>query len=350
MAKDARARRRETLNNALIQLAQQYEAAIQQSVNAIDAVARVQAQRQADLLEQQMAELEDKLARMELAHPLPCSPDDPGRSWSEVDKQLRGDLNKIDFRQVERLIRKLLDDDSDAVRASLLLLQNCSEMGGELCAARIKEHLQRTTNVSVRDHHIGFRPEGVNTRATLLRPLAEWAHINPHSVPTVELLLGQVSQALSQSMQSDEIVILHIKACDNLTKGQPDALHWIVTEFWCRLLEDLGRVAPGLAGPVTLIALLFFDQAVPDGALVPEHCCCIDDFRRDRLLDIGLRPWTPEDVRKWLTAWGGFSQYPRAQVMQLVDEIMDRSQGIPFQVANELLERCAAPQPAFLPC
>ena len=56
-----RASQRKALTEALDQLARQYEAAIQQSVNAIDAVAKVQAQRQAELLEQRMQEIAGKL-------------------------------------------------------------------------------------------------------------------------------------------------------------------------------------------------------------------------------------------------------------------------------------------------
>jgi hypothetical protein len=49
------------LTRALELLARQYDAAIQQSVVAIDATARVQAQQQAELLEQRMREIESKL-------------------------------------------------------------------------------------------------------------------------------------------------------------------------------------------------------------------------------------------------------------------------------------------------
>jgi hypothetical protein len=56
------ASQRKALTQALEQLAAQYEAAIQQSVNAIDAVAGVQAQRQAESIEQRMREIESKLA------------------------------------------------------------------------------------------------------------------------------------------------------------------------------------------------------------------------------------------------------------------------------------------------
>jgi hypothetical protein len=50
-----------SLRKALEQLHRQYDAAVQQSVNAIDAAARVQAEQQAELIEQRMQELECKL-------------------------------------------------------------------------------------------------------------------------------------------------------------------------------------------------------------------------------------------------------------------------------------------------
>lgn len=57
-----------TLRKALHQLAEQHEAAIAQSVNAVDAVARTQASAQAIDIERRMIELQTKLDRLGLEH------------------------------------------------------------------------------------------------------------------------------------------------------------------------------------------------------------------------------------------------------------------------------------------
>jgi hypothetical protein len=57
----AQAARQATQRQALVRLGRQYEAALMQSVNAVDAVTRVQAECQADDIEHRMREIEKKI-------------------------------------------------------------------------------------------------------------------------------------------------------------------------------------------------------------------------------------------------------------------------------------------------
>ena len=138
--------------------------------------------------------------------------------------------------------------------------------------------------------------------------------------------------------------MLDIGRCDYLTLERPDTLSWLVTDFWSTLLRDLERVAYGLPGTVTIVALLFFDGTVPDGAQLPQHCRLDHAFRRERIMEIELRPWLQLEVEDWLTRWGGLSRHPAKDIHVLAHTIMAVSGGSPTVIANLLLEQCAALQ------
>lgn len=349
MATDYRSLQRATYQKALEQLARQYEAAFMQSVSAIDATTKVQAEQQAESIEQQIQSIEKKLAQMELSHPEPACADDPGRDPISVHDLLRDRLHKIDFRDVERAIRELLDAEADAGRAGLLLFQRCGEMHGQLCAERIVRILKSETDSgSFRHLPVALRPADRNDPGALIRHLAGYLGLDSAGLPT-DRQLGQVTATLCESLQPGSIVLLEFGRCDYLTHEQPAALHWIVTDFWRQLLDDLGPVARRLPGKVTVIALVFFEGVVPDGALAPPLCCSLDHFCRERLLEIELCAWKRAEVEDWLTRWGGLHNRPVQETRLLAETIMAASRGINLVIANQLLDQCVAFGPARAP-
>jgi hypothetical protein len=348
MGTDVRGSQRESLNKALARLAQQYDAALMQSVSVIDAAARVQAEQQAQEIDQRMQEIEAKLQQLEPAPPGSARALDPGRDRdpAPVHDLLRDRLHKIDFRQVERAIRDLMDGYPPAGRAALLLFQRCGEMNGRLCAERIRRILKAETaeQGSFRYLPVQFRPADISNPGALVRHLAGYLGLTGPGVP-LDPPLKQVTATLCDSLQAGSIALIEISGCDFLTHQRPTALHWIITDFWHGLLDDLGRVAGGLPGTVTVIALVCFDSRVPEGALVPEYCCTIDDqedVRRERLVEITLRAWERVEVEDWLTRFGGLRQSSAEEVRLLTETIMAASGGIPSLIANQLLEQCAA--------
>jgi len=349
MADDFRSVQREALENKSKELAKQYKAALEQSTYASDATVRVQAEQQAETIDRRILEIHAKLEQIELALPASVCPEDPGRNPVTVETVLAGRLHKIDFRHVARAIRHLLDSECDAGRAGLLLFQRCELMSGRLCAQRIKKILVSEAGGIVHPIELGLQPADCNDPGGLLRRLAGCLNLDSFGLSTPDLL-GRVTARICGSMQTGSIVLLQIEFCDHLTHRNPAALHWIVTDLWRALLDDLGRAARAVPGSVTLIATLFFEGEVPEGALIPEHCCCIDDFRRERLLEIELCHWKLSEIEDWLSRCGEFHTCPAAEIRQLAEIVMDASRGIPALIANQLLKQCAAFVPAGARC
>jgi len=344
VANDYRTRRRKSLERALEKLAQQYDAVLMQSVTVIDAGARVQAEQQVAEIDRRMETLQEELDQLALAPPNPARRDDPGPDPSQVHDLLRERLHRIDFRQVERVIRRLLDGDADTGRAGLLLFQQGSDMIRRLCAERIVNILKTESGALFRHFPIELRYGDRNDAGALLRHLAAYLDLDVGGRSRPEQL-GLVSEGLCGSLQAGSIALLDIGGCDWLIHDEPAALRWIVTDFWRRLLLDLQTAARQLPGSVTVVALLFFDE-LPAGVLTPVHFCTVDDLRRERLVKMGLHPWTLVEVEDWLNRWG-MPGHPLDETRHIAERIMWISGGMPSVIANELLQRCAALQPAL---
>jgi hypothetical protein len=349
VATDYRARKREGLERALEVLAKQWEAAISQSATAIDAVARVQAEQQADDIEERMDALHERLDRLALAPPDPARPEDRGPDPGQVLGLLRERLHRIDFREVERVIRRLLDDDlsggPDAGRAGLLLFEGCSRMSGPLCLERIGKILKDQSGALYRHFPVELQPGDRNDTGALLRKLA--AHLRadidgraPHNQ------LGMVCECLCGSLQAGSIALLDIRGCDWLVHDDPAALRWIATDFWRQLLSALRAAAQQMPGSVTVVAALSFDDKAPVGMLEPNLCCSVEDPCRERLLAIELLPWTRLEVMDWLSRWG-MPDHPWEEKTLITNQIMQVSRGEPLVIENELLKHCGALQPAL---
>ncbi len=334
--------KRKALTDASAQLAKQYEAAVMQSATTADAAVRVQAEQSAASISERMTKIQHQLEQLELVLPAFGDALDPGRDRSRIQRQLSEHLHKIDFEQVERWLRDLMRDHAKRGRAGLVMFDNAGTMNGRLCAERVRKILGAKTSAGKFRHMpIRFRPADRNDSGALLRHLA--IHLG---LDLADRLQGEqmafISETLCGSLQAGGILLLEIGHCDYLTRDHPAAFQWIVTEFWQRLLRDLETASCGFPASVTVIVLLFFDAKVPDEAVALEHRCDTGCFKRERLLEFALVPWTRQQIIDWLCSYGLPDNYPEDDTRVLADTIHDATGGTPSLIENELLERCAA--------
>jgi hypothetical protein len=341
---DYRTRKRQAKEKQLGLLAEQYEAALMESAMAAGPT-RVQAEQRAAQIDERMKELDDEIRKLALAPVDTNRDDDNGPEPSQVHDLLRQCLHRIDFRQVEGVIRRLLDADSDSGRAGLLLFQRCSRMSGRRCAERIVSILKAEGGELFRHFPVGLRPGDRNDAAALLRHLAAHLNLSIEARPRSEQL-ARVSGGLCGSLQAGSIALIDVSGCDWLTYDEPEVLRWLVTDFWSTVLAELQATARQLPGSVTLIGLLFFDDELPAGALEPAHCCGIDNVCPARVLEIELRQWSRTEVLDWLMRFG-MPGHPQDDARRIADIVMRVSAGMPSLIENELLNRCAQLQPAL---
>lgn len=342
MTTEHRAIQREAIRQQLIRLAEQFEAAVRQSGTAIDGRAEKQAEQEAQEIAKKIEDWEAALERLELAPSHSHDGCDSGRDPKRVHDILRAHIHEIDYGHIDAWLRRFLDVHCDAGQAALLMFRRAIEMNGALCAARIREILSAHTDTGLFHYRrVMLQPGLADDTASLLRRLGgEFGVTIDDRTPGQQLRL--VTRRLCDSLLPGGILFLEIGGCDCLTYQDPCCFHWVVSDFWRQLLEDLKPVAAELDGNLTVVAITFFDGDPPDGALPAGHCCSVDDFHRERLLEIPLRHWTAHEVRDWLNRRGLPGHRPAVQ-KAVADLIMKVTGGIPDRTENELLKRCAAP-------
>lgn len=338
---DMRSRQSKAWEAALQKLAKQFDAAVEQSVLAIDAAARTAAEQQADEIQARMDAIGCKIADLKLKPADRANPADPGPDPTEIDRSIEAQMHQIDFAQVVEVIQRLLNAERPDRRARLMLFRRCVKMNGRLCAQRVI-HILKERAGALFDHiRIRLRPADRNDGAAVLRHLGGYLDLRLDGRPLAEQL-DLVSRGLCGRLQAGSIGLIEVQECNWLIDDDPSALGWLVHDLWGRLVRDIRGVGSGLPGGVTLIGLLFFDDDLPAGSPCPSLCCPIDAPVSDRLLDIELSHWTEEDIFLWLRRFG-MPGRPIAEIGAIARGIFNASEGVPTTIETELIHRCRNP-------
>lgn len=338
---DIRSRQCKTWEAALEKLAKQFDAAVEQSVLAIDAAARMAAEQQADEIQARMDAIGCKIAELKLKPADPANPVDPGPKPTEVDRAVEAQMHQIDFDEVVDLLHRLINEDRDNCRAGLMLFRHCEKMNGRLCAQRVIHVLKEKAGALFDPIRIRLRHADRNDRAALLVHLGREFGLRLDGRPIGEQL-ELVCRGLKGRLQAGSIGVIEVQECDWLIDSDPAALGWLVEDLWGRLVREIRGVGSGLPGTVTLIGLLFFDDDLPADSLCPTQCCPLDAPVPDRLLAIELRHWTENDIFLWLMRFG-MPGRPVDEIGAIARRIFKASDGLPTTVETALIRHCRVP-------
>lgn len=332
---DIRTRQRQILEKRLEALWQDYEAAITQTTTALGAVEQNRANRKAEDIYKQIEERDKQLKSLEIAPEGTAEASKP--DIARMQLELRAKLPEIDFGALEQIIRKILRERQDEGCAALLLFQKSQSMGGEWCAARLREMLRRETQDGRFRHlPVEFQPAERVDASGLLRRLGQYLDIDAADQDR-QSLSRRVIDKLCGSLQSGSIVLIECRRCDYFSR-EPDEFHWVLEDFWKRTVSQLAAVAREYY-EVKIIMSLFVDGTLPEGCLAVGQCCTPDHFQKDRLLEIMLEPWTREDIREWIARYSGLS-LPRPEVDFMADKVYEAANGLPNLIAEQLLSEC----------
>ncbi|MCX7108958.1 MAG: hypothetical protein NTX45_02280 [Proteobacteria bacterium] len=335
---DLKTRKRQILENKLERLWEDYQAAIDQSTAVLGAVESKKLQKQADAIYKQIEQLDAELRLLdtkptEIAADAETAQSDIGR-WH---RELKSKLPEIDFKLLEETLLRIIKDHSDEGCASLLLFQKSSQMGGEWCAARIRELLQRKTRQGQFRHYpLAFQATERVEGMALLRRLGPHLKLDPAS-HDLRGFARQVVQTLCGSLQTGSVVLIECGRCDDFLRD-PDVFRWLVEDFWGDMVHALAAVANDYEA-IKLIFLLYVDGPLPDNAIAEKHCCTLDDYQKHKLLEITLKPWDWDDIHDWIASYSCLG-LTKPQLKRMTDKIYNATDGLPGLVAHELLKEC----------
>lgn len=336
MSDDIRARNRKILGEQLEALWQDYEAAIKQTTAMLGAPDRNRVERQAEEIYRQIETLDSKLKSLELARAddsVAISEPDAAR----IQEKLRSKLHAIDFKELEKTIKIILRDHRQGGCAALLLFQESDKRGGDWCAARIRELLQRETNEGgFREITVGFKAFDQANGMELLRRIGQYLGIEAKSHDSTNSFSQDVVQTLCGSLQNGSVVMIKCQRCDDIF-DEIDEFRRVLEDFWRNMVSGLEMVSKQCC-EVKVITLLFTDKPLLDDCLV-DYCCTIDQFQKDRLLKLSQEEWTQEDIRVWIARYSGLS-LTRIEINRMAKNIYESAGGLPIVVEHRLLEEC----------
>lgn len=333
---DIRTRQRQILEKQLEALWQDYEAAINQTTMALGAVEQNRANRLAKDIYEQIEELDQRLKSLETA-PTEDAADTSKPDIARIQLELRSKLPEIDFGALERIVRKILRERQDEGCAALLLFQKSQSMGGEWCAARLREMLRRETQDGRFRHlPVEFQPAERVDASGLLRRLGQYLDIDAADQDR-QSLSRRVIDKLCGSLQSGSIVLIECWRCDYFSR-EPDEFRWVLTDFWRQAISRLALVAKEYYG-VKIIFSLFVDGTLPGNCLAVDPCRTFKDFQKDRPFEIALKPWTEKDIREWIARYSGRSLF-RPDVDFMAKKVYEAAKGKPNLIAQQLLSEC----------
>ena len=333
---DIRALRHQILEKRLETLCQDYQSVNNQLATERNPVDKNKMKKQADDIYEEMEKLDRDLRSLELA-PLENTHKASKSDVAHIQLELQAKLSAIDFKELEEAIRRILRDYGDNGCAALLLFQKSAKMGGEWCAARIRELLSRETNEGQFRHiPVEFQSRERADAMALLRRLGQDLGVEPADLDEKDFS-QRVVQKLCGSLQSGSVVVIECRRCENLYP-KPDIFHWILENFWKNLVRQVLLKAQECY-EIKIITLLFVDGSLPEGCLATHHCCSLEQFNKNKLLEIPLMAWTQEDIKEWIARYSGLPLH-RDDIDRMVDKIYGVTDGDPTLVAHQLLQEC----------
>jgi hypothetical protein len=325
-------RRRQILEKRLEDLFQDLEAVTQQLGQVLSDVDRKHIDRQKEDINQRIDETATELDALEFQ----CQRISTEYThFNRPRLDLESNLYKINFTKVEQTLRWILMDQRGEERAALLLFQRSTTMGGKWCAERVRELLLReTTDGLFRHVPIEFPVTEHVSRMAFLNRLGKYFKIEPDS-QNLEDLLRCVIQKLCGSLQSGSIVMIECNGCDDLTL-EAGIFQWLVEAFWRNMLREISEVSKNYY-EIKVVVLLFFNEPLSERCLEANQCCTFEQFEKEKILEIPLCEWTPEDIGQWIAKYSGMG-LPRSEVDRIANKVYRSAEGSPSQVANELLK------------
>src|SRR5215217_6247992 len=124
--------KQQKLEKQLASLTQDYQAVSDDYNNQTDALTRNRLKRKMDELEQEMDEIDNDLRALESAG------GDNNRKHLDLEEK----LPKIDYEQVETILKEIFGDRAGHGRAAFFLLQNSNSLGGKWGVCRMRDLLQ----------------------------------------------------------------------------------------------------------------------------------------------------------------------------------------------------------------
>ncbi len=309
----------------LADLQVKYTSACNQVRNTLNDVDKQTLRNQANELEKEIRETENKLTSLESTD----SNIQPGHS------QIRRPVpvHRIDFRESMTTVKNIVREFGQEGGAALFLMQNCYPMAGECCIAQMRDFLKKETHPNnFRYFPIYLSKETQPNEYGLLNRLGGHVGIQFCSAD-LERHAQEIIGKICGMIQSGAIVFIVLNEWDILVEMQGSVLHQFLNLFWQPLVNKLPIENKRR---IRFISVITSRGEISPSCREPSFCCTEAKFSFERILELPLRHWKYEDIQDWLETYSGWDA---PQIDLFTQHIYNASMdGIPQLIYRTLLE------------
>lgn len=256
---------------------------------------------------------------------------DRDKESSVLDK-----LHYIDFKEILKNFKQLLESLGRQGGSSVLVLQDSSAMGGDLLIRRLQEELRDQAS-EFRYLPVGFSEDNNLDELGLLKRLSNHLGVENRST-SLDEILDAVLEKLCASIRTRSIVLVEITQWHKLP-SQSQVFSWICTDFYPQLVARLSKVISEKSWRrVYVFLVISSDDFFPAECMEAVNTFGASEEKSredvgDSIFQVYLENWSKEDIEDWLE----FTGLPDNKLENTALRLFARSrQGIPLFVRDSI--------------
>jgi len=301
----------------------------------LSAVQEIKLNREAENILKKIEELDEKLRELDA---------ETTSSTHVRELNIERTFSKIDFHHARRIATHIHHDLKKEGGAVLFFIQKSKKQMGQYC-------MDEVLNILMGDQMIDGQIYGDYRRfsidlgsaisdyneAELLARLASYFNLN--ITADLTQLSHSIQQEICSSLSVGCTLFFEIRSLDDLIE-QESFMQWFLKDFWQPLVNQIDALKDKYRSKVIFV-LMADSQILTDCSL--PYFCNEHAFDPNKLLELPVPDWTPQDIRDWLIRFGRVFDRTRSLTEQDIDQLTRRihrdSEGTPESVCLRLRER-----------
>ena len=317
------------LEEELASLSEQHAAVMKQRRQTRDERDRLLLKHQADDLLEQMNQVEEKLDKLETSE----------NNFNQVNKRIDEKISEIDYRearcQVDNLDEQFQEKGGEG--EALFFIDNFDLLAGKYFISEIIDKFKSQADDS---KYVKIEIENKDAALDewgLMQCIADYFNTSFSSFDTGECI-GQVIDAICNSLQNNKVIILEIRNWDILYNYER-LLKWFIREFWHKLIEkNRTFIKDNNLNCIKLITIISASVPLEDSESLIFNCRPTEvDNKTIIKLNI-ISPWEQGCIEQWLIKNNRYFKFrSKNQITRLATRIYQKSgTGIPCLVCTNL--------------
>jgi nucleoside phosphorylase len=247
-------------------------------------------------------------------------------------------LPKINFKKAFAAVDEVFSKIKDG-GAALFLVQDGLTMGGQWCAAHVKDLLRGDSGTGKFKYwQIEFSTHQRLNEQELIIRIADYMGIKGRA-ENLPQFMDEVIDRLCGSLRVGSTIFIELRISHNLSVYD-NFLSNVVSQFW----KPLTRKIESIRSNISLAKVVFFilaNSTLPRLGLDTSIFCTRREFNQEKILELRLEKWTEDEIRTWLYKFSSLELTSSEHEVMASSIYRSSTNGLPIAVYNLLLDSFA---------